>query len=131
MVGRLNLKTFWFFLPTPNDEFIRCQTMERFEALGDVVGIQKDVQVLFELVVAFVVIALHRCVLQGPVHPLDLTVVPWMVGLGQPVLDPVFQAHRPKDMLERVPIPLPIRELDAVVGQDNLDAVGDGGNQIS
>lgn len=40
-----------------------------------------------ELVVAFVVVAADRGFFDGRVHPLDLTVGPWMAGFGQPVVD--------------------------------------------
>ena len=45
-----------------------------------------------ELIVSFVVVAVDSRFLDGPVHPLDLTVGPRMVGLGQAVLDAVGSA---------------------------------------
>ncbi len=53
-----------------------------------------------------------------------------MVGLGQAVLDVVFPADAGKDMLKCVAIPFPIGELDAVVGQDRMTAVGHRRDQI-
>lgn len=50
----------------------------------------------FELRVIVVVIALHRGVLDLPVHPLDLPVGPGVVRLGQPVLDPIGLADHVK-----------------------------------
>lgn len=83
-----------------------------------------------QCLMAVVVIALHRCFLQSPVHPLDLAVGPRMVRLGSTVLDLVFPAHATNDMREGRAIPLPVRALDAVVGQDNVDAVRHGRNEI-
>ena len=36
---------------------------------------------------ALIVVALHRCLLERPVHSLDLAIGPGMVRLGQAVLD--------------------------------------------
>ena len=74
-------------------------------------------------------VSLDRRVLDRPVHPLDLAVGPRMVGLRQPVLDPVcltdhVEAHRSGD--DRVPVPRLLCKLDAVVGQDCVDLVGHG-----
>ncbi len=68
-------------------------------------------------------IALDRGLFEGPVHPLDLTVGPWVVGLGQPVLDVAFSA----DLVEAIDavrgggaaaVLGRLGELDAIVGQD-------------
>ena len=45
---------------------------------------------LFELPMGLVVIAPDGGVLEGSVHPLDLTVGPRMLGLGQTMLDLVL-----------------------------------------
>jgi len=79
--------------------------------------------------VAFVVEALYGGVLYGAVHPLDLTVGPRMVRLCEPVLDAIrftdhVEAHRPGD--DRVPVPRLLCELDAIIGQDGVDLIGDG-----
>ena len=63
-----------------------------------IVGIDEDVEVLPELVVAVVVIAFDGGVLDGAVHSFDLPVGPWMVRFGQPVLDTVVAA----DLVEAV-----------------------------
>ena len=43
---------------------------------------------------AFVVEALDGCVLDSAVHPLDLTVGPWVLCFGRPVLDIVFSTGK-------------------------------------
>jgi len=45
--------------------------------------------VRFELSVRAVMVALNGRLLEGSAHPLDLTISPRMIGLGQPVLDAV------------------------------------------
>ena len=61
-----------------------------------------------QLIVRFVGEWFHRRVLDRSVHTLDLAVHPRVLGLGQPVLDPVgfadhVEAHRPG--IDRVPVP--------------------------
>ena len=83
---------------------------------------------------SLVVVAVDSRFLDGPVHPLDLTVGPRMVGLGQAVLDAVGSA----DLVEAVhavaggpavAISGQVGELNAVVGQDGVQAVGHGRDQ--
>ena len=82
-----------------------------------------------KLIVGIVVEAFNGGLLDRSVHPLDLAVGPRMVGFGQQVLDPVgfanhVEAHLPG--IGGVPIPWLVGELNAVVGQDRVDAVGNG-----
>ncbi len=65
---------------------------------GMVVGVDEQLEVRPELFVGLVVVALDRGILDGAVHPLDLTVGPRMVGLGQAMLDAVLVA----DAIEHV-----------------------------
>jgi hypothetical protein len=50
--------------------------------------------VLFELAMGFIVIALDGGLLERSVHPFDLAVGPWMVGLGETMLDLVLSGFR-------------------------------------
>ena len=84
-----------------------------------------------ELLVAVVVIAADGGFLQRPVHPLDLAVGPRVIGLGEAVLDAVFET----DAVELVdPVAgggagamlRHVAELHAVVGQNRVDLVGHG-----
>lgn len=81
-----------------------------------------------QLVVAVVVVALDRRLLEGPVHALDLAIGPRVVWLGEPMLNVV----RPADLIEAVDAVQGSRaatvlgqlgELDAVVGQDGVRAI--------
>ena len=105
---------------------------------GDEVG-----EMLAELVVAFVVEALDRGVLDGPVHPLDLAVGPRVPGLGGAMLDVVpgagvFEGMRPEqfavgdrllDQRHGRATGAGRGELDAVVGEHGVDLVRDGRDQ--
>ena len=80
-----------------------------------------------ELDVAIIVVALDGRVLDRAVHPLDLTIGPRVVRLGQTVLDPVCLTDHVKTHLPRprgIPISGLLGELDAVIGQDRMDPVG-------
>ena len=78
-----------------------------------------------------VVEALDGRILDGPVHPLDLAVGPWMVDLGEPVFNPVVVADPIKDVVERIFVMGVVCELDAIVGEYRVDGVGHGGHQIA
>ena len=83
-------------------------------------------EVAAQLVVAIMVEALDGCVLDGAVHPFDLAIRPWVVRLGQSVLDLVcladhVEAHLPG--ICGIPVPGLVGELDSVVGQDRVEAV--------
>lgn len=56
---------------------------------AEIVGGDEVGEMATELVVALVVEALDRRILDGSVHPLDLAIGPWMFGLGRAVLDVV------------------------------------------
>lgn len=89
-----------------------------------VVGIHEELEVVSELIVAVVVVALDRRVLDRAVHPLDLAIGPGMVHLGQPVLDVVLGTDAAEDVCEGIGILLAVGELNAVIRQDDVDAVG-------
>ncbi len=99
------------------------------EPTGIIVGVDEQLQVGSELLVGLVMVALDGGVLDGSVHPLDLTVGPGMVGLGQTMLDAVLVA----DAIEHVPaveggwagaVARGMAELHPIVGQHGVDLVG-------
>jgi len=82
---------------------------------------------------AVVVIPFHCGVLDGAVHAFDLPVGPWMVRLGQSVLNPVGLAdHVETHLAERHAISVSglLRELDAVIGEDRVDLIGHSFQQV-
>ena len=54
-----------------------------------------------ELGVRSIVVALDGRLFEGAVHPFDLAICPWMVGLGEPMFDAVLIA----DAIEHVSSP--------------------------
>jgi len=123
-VYRIEPESFGLLCPDFADIFIWREPVQGFKSLGEVVGHDEAFQVLAKLVMAFIVIALDRRVLNRSVHPLDLAVCPGMIDFGQPVFDFVFIADTLEDVPEGVFLPGLIGELDAVVGQNRVDLVG-------
>jgi hypothetical protein len=84
--------------------------------------------VRFELVVGVVEGSLDGGILTDSIHALDLSVGPWMVGLGEPMLDPMKETESVERMAteaRRRPLAVqrPAGELDAVVGEHGMDAI--------
>jgi hypothetical protein len=82
-----------------------------------------------QLIMAVVMVSLHRRVFNPSVHPLDLTIGPWMVWICQAVLDPIcvadhVEAHRPG--IDSVPVARLLGELDAIVRENGVDLLGHG-----
>ncbi len=96
-----------------------------------VVGIYEELQVGLELVMGVVVIALDRGVLDGPVHALNLAIGPGVVHLCEAVLDPMLLAHTIEDMGAVPDVLLASGELDAIIGQHDVDAVRHSLNQVA
>jgi len=69
--------------------------------------------------------------LDRAVHALDLAIGPGMVHLCQAMLDPVLRADPVEDVLHRIAILFAVCELDAVVGEDRVDSVGQRRDEIT
>ena len=74
------------------------EAFQGLQSLGEVVGVEEGLQVLTQALMALVVIAPNRCVLDGPVHSLNLSVGPGMVGLCQTMVDIVLGADQYEPM---------------------------------
>ena len=81
-----------------------------------------------QLVVAVVVVALYRGVLDGPVHSFDLAIRPRMIWLGETVLDAVLLANlieavNPIAGRPAISVTRQIGELDPIVGEDCMQPI--------
>ena len=86
-----------------------------------------------KLVMTGVVVAFYRRFLDRAVHPFDLAVGPWMVGLGQSMFDIVCLADQIKPHLaerDAVAVPRLLCELDAIVGENGVDFVRNAFQQV-
>ena len=136
---RIEGESFWLFRPDLADVFVRREPLEGLETLGEVVGSDEVREMSSQLVMGFVVEALDRRVLDGAVHPLDLTIGPRVPGLGQAMIDVVasaryFKGRSPEwlaalkhafDIGDRPTLALGIGEVGPIVGQHGMDLVGD------
>lgn len=68
------------------------EALEGLQSLGKAVGVEEGLQVLTQALMALVVIAPNRCALDGPVHSLNLSVGPGVVGPCQAMVDIVLGA---------------------------------------
>ena len=126
--------------PSFADELVGCEALEGLQPPAEVVGAHEVGEVLPELVMGLVVVPLDGCLLQGPVHPLDLSVGPWVLGFGEPVIDVVLgtgvlEGMRPdwlpafQGLLDELCSGSCVAgrgEVDAVIGQDGVHLVGHG-----
>ena len=101
-----------------------------------VVGVDEQLKMSSKLIMAGVVVAFNGGIFDGAVHALDLAIRPRVVWLCQAVFDPMLGA----DTIEQVtckPCCWPIAiawwmaELDAVIGQNGVEPVREGVDQIT
>ena len=137
-------KSFGLICPAFADELAGYQAFERLETAGEVVGIDEVGEMLAQLIVVVIVIAVNGGLLDGAVHALDLTIGPRVPWLCQPVVDIVvgtstlkgmapeqlsFRPHLP-DIGRRPAFAGRIGELNAIVSENRVDCVGNRSNQI-
>ena len=72
----------WLKNPDFADIFVKRETTECLEPARVVVGVKEVAEMHSELIMVFVVIPLDGSVFDCAVHPLDLSVRPWMVWFG-------------------------------------------------
>ena len=130
-MGGVDEKALWFVLPVLDDVFIGCESLQCFESFGEVVGIHEVVQVFSELLVIFIIGAFDGGLFECSVHAFDLTIGPRMLGFCQAVLGLMFEADASKDMRECIPICFAVGELDAIVGEDRMDFIWHGRDQVA
>src|ERR1039458_9172414 len=84
-LARFVFESIWFACPGFADGFKGREPLQSLETLGEVIGVEERCEVLAKLVVAVVVIAPDSRLLEGAVHPLDLSVRPRVVWLCEPM----------------------------------------------
>jgi hypothetical protein len=86
-----------------------------------------------QVIAAVLVKALHGYFLDSAVHSLGLAICPRLVGLGEPMLDPVRfadqgEAHWPG--IDGVPVSGLLCEFNTVIGENGMDLIGHGLEQV-
>ncbi len=84
-----------------------------------------------KLLMGVVVVTIDRRFFEGTVHALNLTIRPRVIRLSQPMFNPVLGADAVKQQGKGVAVTPSIGELDAIVGQDGMDLIGYGGNEVA
>src|SRR5437588_9812839 len=86
-MDRIENESSGLFCPGTADVFVRGKAFQDLETTGEIVSGDEVDQVGSELVVAVIVIAVDGRLFDRAVHPLDLPIGPWVMGLGQAMLD--------------------------------------------
>lgn len=84
-----------------------------------------------KLLMGVVEIAIDCRVLQRAVHPLHLPVRPGMVGLGQPMLNPMLGTNAVKQQRKGVTVALAVGKLDAIIREDGMDFIGHDSHEMT
>src|SRR3984957_16085937 len=92
LVDWIEFESSGFDCPSFADELVGCEAFEDLQSPSEIVGADEVGEMPAELIIAVVVVAFDGPVLDGSVHPFDLTVGPGMVDLGEAVLDVVLAA---------------------------------------
>src|SRR5436853_7903896 len=91
-MDRIENESSGLFCPGTADVFVRGKAFQDLETTGEIVSGDEVDQVGSELVVAVIVIAVDGRLFDRAGHPLDLPIGPWVMGLGQAMLDAVGSA---------------------------------------
>ena len=130
-MDRIQGEPFRFDCPLFADELAGREAFEGLEAPPEVACADEVGEVTSQLIVVVVVEALDGRVLDGAVHALDLAIRPWVLDLGEPMVDLMLAADPVEDVLEGVNVPLVVGEPDAIIGQHDVDPVGHGSDQVA
>ena len=96
-----------FDCPSFADELVGCEAFEDLQSPSEIVGADEVGEMPAELIMAFVVVAFDGRVLDGSVHPFDLTVIRYVIRrrlavrlfpkgrrrYGEPILDTGRREH--------------------------------------
>ena len=97
-VVRIYLEDRWVFCPCITDDLVGRSPSQGLEMLCEVVGCDEGQDMGLKAFQAIVVEDLHRGFLDGSVHSLSLAICPGVIGLSEPMLDAVFDAHAIEDV---------------------------------
>jgi hypothetical protein len=113
------------------DELVGREAFEGLQSSPEVVGADEVGHVISELVVVVVVEAFDCRLLDRPIHPFNLAIGPRVFDPGKPVVDLMLSTDTVKDVLEGINVLVMIGELDAIIGQNDVEPVGHGGDQVT
>src|SRR2546423_12077111 len=116
------------FCPCTADVFVRGRALQDRETTGEIVSGDEVDQVGSELVVAVIVVAVDGRLFDRAVHPFDLPIGPWVMGLGQAMLDALGSADLiksvdPVSSGPAIAVFWQDSELNTVIGQHRMQPV--------
>src|SRR5687768_8328795 len=76
-------------------------------------------------------VAVNSCFFDSAIHPFNLPVRPGMLGFGQAMVNTMLFADTVKQQLKSIFISGTIGELNAIIGQNRMNFVGNSRNEIS
>ena len=131
---RVQFESVRFGCPAFADELIGREAFERFQPSTKIICIDEVGEMSSKLVVAIVMIAFDGGFLDRAVHSLDLAIGPRMIDFCEAMLDAVFAASHVEDVRHvaggwAIGVARREAELDAVVRQDRVNLVRNGGDQ--
>ena len=86
-------KSLWLQLPYRPYEVVWGFALKCLQASSEIIGHEERMQMLFELLVARIVIAAYSCLFDLPVHPLHLVIGPGLFYFCQSVLNSMLVAY--------------------------------------
>lgn len=128
-MGGFLVKSLGGLSPAIPDVLIGTSPLQSLEPLGKIVGLQKHLQMLSQLGMALVEVAIHRTFFDTAVHTLNLPICPRMIGFGQAMVNAMRFTYLIKFQLTFLLDPRLMRKLSAIVGQDGVDVVRDSFDQ--
>jgi len=128
---RIDGKAVWLFVPALTDVLIRGKPSQRFESFGKVISHQERVELLFQVLMGLIVVFLDRGFSARSIHALRLAIRPGMISFGRPMGDGVLLTYAGKDGFAGIFILLPIRKLDAVIGEYGVKFVQNNRDKIA
>ncbi len=117
------VKVFLVLPPAVADKLVGTSPLQCLEPFAKIVGLYEGFKVLAQLCVSLVVVAIHRLLFQGLMHPFNLPIRPRVIGLRQPVVYPMLSADLIKFQLMFPLGRLLFGKLAAIIRQNSMDAV--------
>ncbi len=125
------LESFWLICPAFADVFVRSETFEGLETASVIIGVDEVIEVRAKLLMAVIMVARDCGLLDGAVHSLDpvsstgqaLSVRPWVLDLGCPVIDAILAAGAAKYVQASDAVLFAVGKLDAIVGKNSMNDI--------
>ena len=158
-MDRVYGEPFGFDCPLFADELVGRQAFECLQPSPEIIGADEVGEVTSQLIVVVIVEAfdgqrendspdrflIRFTLLDRAVHPFDLAAfrgkgppdlsfvpqAPRVFDPREPVIDLMLAADAVEDVLERVNVPFVVGELDAIVGQHDVNGVRHGSDQVA